>query len=85
MYVREIEELKFSMDPDFEARMVKWRTAKRTEQTQRLLHAALCESWSTYWVYRRTREFNTVIIAFLIVLLIVLWRDNIYRWLYLYC
>lgn len=45
-------------------------------------HAALCESWSTYWVYRRSREFNLVIIVFLLVLLIFLWYDKIRGWFY---
>ncbi|RDB26165.1 hypothetical protein Hypma_006658 [Hypsizygus marmoreus] len=43
-----------------------WSRKKTEEQDRRLSHAALCESWSSHWVHKRSSEVNLLIIVFLV-------------------
>lgn len=63
---------------DSEAALISWGKEKRIQQAQRLTHAALCETWSIHWVYHPAKESNVAIIAFLIFLLMFIWRDKIW-------
>lgn len=67
-YIREFRQLENKRS------MEQWSSEKKEEQSRRLTHAALCESWSGHWVHKRSRELHMFMLVILALCFVVVQR-----------
>ncbi|KAF8071871.1 hypothetical protein FPV67DRAFT_1483014 [Lyophyllum atratum] len=72
-YIRELGQLQRN-----DITVKQWSLEKTEEQNRRLTHAALCESWNSHWVHKRSSEVNIFIIVVLILVWLFLRREYIF-------